>query len=211
VVLGPSRSGKSTLERLLCSERTFKSGLEGRGAAFARSYLEDIAASEAHSPRSASVGRQVFEALFPSGTEALFEGHHEVVTITNPFLLSAAHLIFDLYPNSSFIFLHREAIDNAAEVYARDYSNRYAFAYSPRAALDYVNLYQEAAAILAEKMGHRALRVSYDDLLTSPGSIVKSVCEMLEMPPRNTSIPTVATNTSSVYRTPFLALCSETG
>jgi hypothetical protein len=210
VVLGPSRSGKSTLERLLSADKSFKRGFEGKAAGPARRYLEKIPVSDGDPlSSSANVQQQVFAALFPLRPKEMLEGEHEVVTITNPFLLAAAPLIFNLYPKSHFIFLQREFIDNAAEIYARDYANECAFSYSPHAALDYVELYQQASDMFARKMGHRAVTVFYEDMLMSPESVLTSIYEMLGMVPGTAAPPAAARDTRSVYREFFAALCSE--
>jgi tetratricopeptide (TPR) repeat protein len=213
VVLGPSRSGKSTLERLLSGDRDFKRGFEGRAAGPARRYLEKIPVSDGYPfSSSANVQQHVFAALFPLTPEDMLGGEHEVVTITNPFLLAAAPLIFDLYPRSYFIFLQRETIDNAAEIYARDYANECAFSYSPRAALDYVELYQQASDMFASKMGDRAVRISYEDLLVSPEGVLTTIHEMLNMElPGNPALAGAARDTRSVYREFFATMCSEQG
>jgi hypothetical protein len=211
VVLGPSRSGKSTLERLLSADKSFKRGFEGKAAGPARRYLEKIPVSDGDPlSSSANVQQQVFAALFPLRPKEMLEGEHEVVTITNPFLLAAAPLIFNLYPKSHFIFLQREFIDNAAELYATDYASECAFSYSPRAALDYVELYQQASDMFASKMGDKAVRISYEDMIVSPASVLTSIYAMLGMELPDNSVPAAAARDSrSVYREFFAALCAE--
>lgn len=212
VVLGPSCSGKSSLERLLGDDASIRRGYEGNAAGPARRRLEMIAAGEGHSAPSSALDRQrqVFAALFPLKPEEMLNGAHAVVTITNPFLLAAAPLIFDLYPRSAFVFLQRDLLDNAAEVYARDYSSECAFSYHPGSALDYVELYQQAAARIAPKMGSRAMTVSFQDTLSSPGRVLASIYGMLGLdPPGDAAQAGEARDHRSVYREHFVALCRE--
>ena len=214
VVLGPSRCGKSTFEELISGDKAFKRGFEGRAAGSAKRSLRDIPLSESSSPdvSSAQVQRRIFAALFSLPPERVLEGEEEVITITNPFLLSAAQLIFDLYPKSYFVFLERDAVDNAAEVYAKDYIHKYPFAYSPRGTLDYVELYKRVSDVLVRKMGHRAIMISYEELLRSPGSVINATYEMLGMaPPENPPPVSALRDTRSAYREMFSALCVEQG
>jgi tetratricopeptide (TPR) repeat protein len=189
VVLGPSRSGKTTLERLICSDKTFMAGFEAGGVKHADSALRAL--SEMWNVRSVRSSDECFveviKVLFLSGSEKILSAEHQVITITNPFLLQSAHLIFDLCPQSRFVFLDRNSLDTAAEVFAKDYIDKYPFAYSPGDALDYVELYQEASAVLCRKMGSRAMKVSYEDLLVSPGSVLTSMYEMLGLEPTRQS------------------------
>ena len=210
LILGPSRSGKSTLENLVCNDTTFKRGYEGVTAESVIRSLEELSETRSSSAQASDLARSVFETLFPSESEGFLKGGHEVVTITNPFLLRAADLIYDLYPNARFVFIDRDAIDNAAEVFASDYMTMYTFAYRPESALDYVKRYRRLSGILHRKMGSRAMTVSYDDLLSSPGDILTSVYEMLGLnPPREAAPAGVARNPCSVYRAYFAALCGE--
>jgi tetratricopeptide (TPR) repeat protein len=211
VVLGPSRAGKSTLESLLCRDAAFKCGFEGSSANSSKRSLREIAADRDSQP-SGEVQRRVFEALLLLSPEEVYAGGYEAMTITNPFLLSAAHLIFDLYPKSYFVFLQRDTVDNAAEIYARDYKNKYPFTYSPSGALDYVEMYQNTSSALCRKMGDRALSVTYEDLLASPDIVLTSIYEMLGLePPVNPSSASAARDTRSGYREFFVALCAEQG
>jgi tetratricopeptide (TPR) repeat protein len=209
VILGPSRSGKTTLEKLLCGDKTAKRGFEGGIASHALDRLQEIAAFQGEAPRSSGeeVSRKLFATLFSSRAHEMMTGEHAVVTITNPFLLECAHLIFDLYKEAYFVYLEREAIDNAAELFVQDYDKQHPFAYSPHDALCYVKLYQKVSAVLCRKMGGRAIKVSYDDLLASTVGTLNSIYEMLGFePPRIPAPDGDARAASSVYREHFLAL-----
>jgi tetratricopeptide (TPR) repeat protein len=211
LVLGPSRSGKSTLEGLLKDAR-IKRGFEGRAAGLAKRRLGEIVIKTDTVQQSLSVQRSIVEALLASPPEETLSGEHEAITVTNPFLLSSIHMIFDLYPKSYFIFLQRNSIDNAAEVYAKDYKRIYSFAYCPREALEYVRLYKRASAVFAQKMQGRALTVAYEDLLLSPCSVMSSIYEMLGFdPPRESPPPAKARAPRSVYREHFAELCATRG
>jgi tetratricopeptide (TPR) repeat protein len=214
VILGPSRSGKTTLERLFWSDTAFLHGLEGGGASAALGSLREIAGVEGASgwPGHSDVSQRVVAALFPSRADEMLAGGHKVVTNTNPFLLPAAQLIHDLHPQSFFIFLERDQVDNAAEIFAADYKDRYPFAYSPRDTLYYVDAYQKVSAVLCRKMGNRAVRISYEELLASPDRVVSEVHAMLGMQrPQNTPPTDEARDPRSVYREMFMALCAEQG
>lgn len=214
VVLGPSSSGKTTLERLLCADVAFKRGYEGGSARIATGKLRKIsdAVSTSNPLTAEEVSQRQFEALFPTRAEEMLEGRHAVVTITNPHLLEAAHLIYDLYAGSRFVFLERGAIDTAAEIFTKGYRVEYPFGYCPNSALDYVELYRRISAVLCTKMGSRALTVSYEDLIASPGSILTDVYGMLGLDPPRDGVPAgEARDPRSVYREYFAALCSKQG
>lgn len=212
VILGASRSGKTTLERHLCTGSiAFKRGFEGAPANHAIRHLQEIAGDTGTSaPIShAEASQRVFKALFEARAEEILVGEHDVVTITNPFLLHAAHTVYDLCAESHFIFLERQAVDAAAEIFAKDYQDKLDFAYSASSALEYVELYQKASNVLCRKMGNRAMTVRYEDLHTSPGSVLPSIHEMLGLATSSDPMPAdEAIDTRSVYTEFFAALCS---
>lgn len=211
VVLGPSQSGKSTLEGLLGGAK-FKPGFEGRAAGLAIRRLGEIVIKPDAVQQPVHVQRSVIEALLALPPEETLSGEHEAITLTNPFLLPAAHMIFDLYPKSYFVFVQRDSIDNAAEIYAKDYKSRFSFAYCPREALDYVRLYKRASAVFAQKMQGRALTVSYEEVLLSPGSVMSAIHKMLGFDPSGASPPAAkARDPRSIYRDHFAELCATRG
>jgi hypothetical protein len=211
VILGNSRSGKTTLERLLCKDPSFFRGYEACGAGAATSALQQLA-STSLSLAELDRSEATLKVLFPSNAEQISTGNHRVLTITNPFLLPAAHLIHDLYAESYFVFMKRNPLDNAAEIFKTDYKNRYSFAYCPHAAFEYVNVYNQVASMLMDRMGARAMEMRYDEVFYSSNSVVQEVYRHLGIYiPSNSASKEVAMGCQdhcSPYREEFAKLIS---
>ena len=212
VILGPSRSGKTSLEQLLCRESSFFRGFESHQADLAVAKLSSMSlpTTEADQSSESELDHEVLGTLFPHRTGAILEKQYRVLTITNPFLLPAAHRIHDLYGNSCFAFLMRDAVDNAAEMFRTDYRDRLPYAYRPETALAYVKKYNELSLLLAKMMHSRAMMIDYERLLASPGGILSSVHQMLRFhaPNQDFSLADDQNHREvhSPYRTQFLKL-----
>jgi tetratricopeptide (TPR) repeat protein len=212
MILGPSRSGKTSLERLLCQDTRIYRGFEAGAANLA---IKKLAQLETEGRAAEALQRDVLQALFPFSFPEFIEKDYEAVTITNPFLLAAVPRISDLYGNAFFVFVERDAVDNAAEIYKKDYKSRYAFAYSADAALAHVNGYSEVSRALQAKMGGRSIRIGYDELLTSPRSVLLSVYDLIGMSPQAEVVDTIRQeekrDVRSAYREIFEGLLEQAG
>lgn len=169
VILGPSRAGKTTLERIICRSSDVRRGFEGSAATVPAGIFNGIGAPGRGATPPPEAARLMLEALFSRGHEEMTGSPHGVITVTNPFLISVAHRIFDAYPQAVFVFLQRDPVDTASEIFAKDYRGKHPFAYSAAAALEYVETYSAAAQMLHDKMGPRALMMDFADI-AKPGS-----------------------------------------
>lgn len=212
-ILGPSRSGKTTIEFSIPENEVTKRGFEGRRAPLAIRDLQDLALAFYHHHQAVSIEvvQKIIDSLFYRQADATNKITHQLVTNTNPFLIRVAHLIFDLYPNSYFIFVYRDPIDNAADIFSTDYIEPPLFAYHAQTALDYVNWYHAVSDRLARKMEGRALKLYYADFTKNTELHVKSIAKLVgvnfEADPLQLDL-TDRTDTS-VYRKLFLELLDK--
>ena len=180
-ILGPSRSGKSTIESILGKSDLVRKGYEGWRGENARRALERIHESPGAFPLddSSNIESRVAKYLFYCGVEELAgEGCH-VLTCTNPFAIEVAHLVFDVLPSSRFIFVHRDPVSNAAEIFATCYSEQMDHAYDPETALDHVNWYKDVTETLAARMGRRSMVMDYGEFLGDVVSGIHSIEKLL--------------------------------
>lgn len=171
VILGPSRSGKTSLERLLCQDGRFFRGGEGDGAAVALQRLTELQGR-------GELGQGLLQVLFPLAS-AVAGGGPEVFTLTNPYLLPGAHRIFDLHEGSFFVFVERDPRDVAAEIFRKDYRSRSPFTCRADWALSHAVRYLEATRTLQAKMKGRCLSVAYEDILSAPEEVRSAVHALL--------------------------------
>jgi tetratricopeptide (TPR) repeat protein len=189
VILGPSRSGKTTLERMLSNNSSFFRGFEGCRASQAVESIRGLAEEiRQHSTYKNDSYLTLNKFLFPAYVEALAQQEYRLYTITNPHLLPAVPAMADIHGGAYFIFVSRNSIDNAAEIFAKDYSDQPSYAYQAATALDYVERYNETAKQLARKLGSRALEVKFDEVVQRPEKILNDIYSFVELEPPS-SIP----------------------
>jgi tetratricopeptide (TPR) repeat protein len=184
VLLGPSRSGKTTLEGMLCSDKSLFRGFESCSAGLAIKSLRSAAkrVKDIHKNKF-DLYSLLVEILFPTHAETLVHKNYRLHTITNPSLLPAVPAIADIYEDAYFVFVCRNSIDNAAEIFAKDYSGRYSYAYQASTALEYVDRYNKISKQLALKLGSRALEVKYEDVVQTPREILIDIYKLVELEP----------------------------
>jgi tetratricopeptide (TPR) repeat protein len=180
-VLGPSRSGKTTIERIL-----------GTSPLVARGYENPPFLSLLH---SYSINGKPAERLSDLSPEAKrdfltrYRAHIEhvckdrgIFTDTSPDRMLDAWDIADLVPNSFFIFVKREPIDTAVGIFQQHYHSGIHYAYHPTTIRDHLSWYRDMQEILSKKLGDRAIIIHYEDLLNNPLSEVSRLETLLGMP-----------------------------
>jgi tetratricopeptide (TPR) repeat protein len=201
-VLGPSRSGKSTVEYLL-----------SKVAGIRRGYENDIVET-ALNATCALAGLPVISSdhlpahLFARFRETYLRelasraGGAEVFVNTNPALIKDIVLMLKAVPNTRVIFVKRNLRDNAFRMFTSVYAFGNAYSYNLQVINDYLAWYNACIDIIASHFGSVARIVTYDDIVANPRSLYRTAAELLpldfapaELPPigddRGCSIPYV--------------------
>ncbi len=184
-VLGPSRSGKSTLEELVAR-------LGGTHAGLENSLVTDIAQhistrngflTEALLVNTPSELDDKISALFHERLSEMSNGA-ELVTITHPGAISDVGRLSDLFGNAKFVFLKRNHDDAAFRIFSYLYQeNTNQFAYDIKDIYRYLELHDRMADVWTEKIADRALVVSYEDMVSDPHATLNRVADLCGMKP----------------------------
>jgi len=192
-ILGPSRSGKTTMERLigmldgvkrgyenLMIERALRKALQTAGLP-ATGLLESVP------PTLYPVCRAMYE-------EELFRrvGSARVLTNTNPSRIHDADLMATVFPGVRFLCVKRNPEDNVLRIYMRCYKRGNAYSYDLRAARDHVAWYHEMMDLLAQQLPHMVRVVQYEDMITDPAAalhVAADLCGLLLGPPAHLPAP----------------------
>ncbi len=177
-LLGPSRSGKTTLEMLMSLNAQVQRGFESKivqsatRAAFqtagllASSRLADLPGDL--SDRFRDNYRRQLVRLAPSAP---------VYTNTNPHLVADVGRIAATVPNARFVFFERDTHDTALRMFAKLYkphTNEYAQRLDEIAA--YISWYQEMARAWMSRLPDLSLSLSYEAMVKDPTATIESVC-----------------------------------
>lgn len=176
-ILGVSRSGKSTLERLLsCLPRVVPG-------------YENTAIRRAAARASQSAGLLTITAArrLPRQLEAPFAvnyaeeirrraGDARVFISTQPGALLEAGALVNALGNVRFVLMRRDPQDIAVRMLFRHYRDRMVFAYDLRAALDEVGDYARLMDTWQSRLPGHCMAMTYEDLVSDPETAVRRVC-----------------------------------
>jgi hypothetical protein len=184
VILGPSRSGKTTLEGLLGSLLGVKRGYEN--------------------PIAENAIRHTFQAAgflsgnsynsLPTGLEPLCRrtyldelhrraGSAKVFSNTDPSRIHDALRLAAVIPNVRFVLVKRDFDDMVLRIFLRRYSSGNVYAYNLGTIRDHVTWYHQVMDIIAAKLPTISCVVSYEAMVADPRSIVERVAKLCGLPP----------------------------
>jgi len=183
MILGPSRSGKTTLEMLLRGvagvrlghenfsvEKAVRSTMQNKGMLV--STLLEVIPSELHSQ---------FIKNFLSITQRMAAGI-KVLTNTNPSRVLDVYRLLELIDNLKVIFVRRDRFDNIIRIFMKRYLNANSYAYDLRKIADHVDWYNEMADVIVAKFPDRVLQMQYEEIIKAPEKAVFDACAFLGLP-----------------------------
>lgn len=186
-ILGPSRSGKTTLEELI-------SRLEG----VKRGYENPIAENAVlHALQSDGYLDSEMYDYLPQGCEmscrelylgdlAERAGSASVFTNTHPGRIVDAARIAAIIPNVRFVFVKRDLDDLTVRIFMKKYGDGFPFSYDIAAIRDYLRWYNNMIDVLSEKLPESSLIVQYEDMVANPTAILNSVAALCGLPSSDT-------------------------
>ena len=178
-VLGPSRSGKTTLERLVSSLNPVKAGCEvpivekavrrtlNAAAIPPSSRLDDL---------SAELSSPFRETYLEDLTRRA--GSARVFTNTLPGHIHTAVRLASVIPNARFVLVKRSPEDVAWRIYLTKYLHGNPYAYDIKTIRDYLDWYNTMIDLTAEKLPDVTLVVSYEAMVDHPAATLRSVAEL---------------------------------
>jgi Flp pilus assembly protein TadD len=183
-ILGPSRSGKTTMERLVGTLEGVKRGYENPGVDNAvRRTFQTAALLIDRFERLPAEFRPVCCDLYRKEL-ARRAGSAKVFTNTHPGRIHDAALMSSVFPNTRFILLKRNIEDNVLRIFMRRYSRGNAYSYDLQAAYDHVVWYHQMIDLLAQKLPRIVRVITYEDMTADPAGALRIAADLcgLEMP-----------------------------
>ena len=190
-IFGPSRSGKSTLE-------TFLIGSPNVHPMFESFNFEAIRKSELSMEETKKLSMR---DLFYHDENSLIKLGYDVVTSTNPDTIFQIDRLIDTLNNSFFIFVKRNRIDIASEIFIKEYTRGNFYSYDHSNILKYLDTYDAIWEIIKQKVPHLTHEISFEDMLGDPLETIKKISQMtgasfeVSKPPNRSM-----TNLSSPFR-----------
>ena len=179
-ILGPSRSGKSSLELLLGS-------LDGVAAAY-EAPIVYAALRRAYQAAALPAGGDLDQ--LPSELQASYRDHYveelarhigsaRVLTSALSDHIHHVSAIAPQIPNVRFVLMRRNPRDTALRIYMSKYLRGNAYAYDLKSIADYLAWYDAMIGLVAEKHAETSLVVTYDDMIADPNAVRDQVAGLV--------------------------------
>lgn len=189
-ILGPSRSGKTTMEALVATLDGVKRGYENPSVenAIVRTFqsagLLTARMFEVLPPRLDSECRDIYlEEL------ARRAGSAKVFTNTHPGRIHDAARVAAAFPGVRFIFVKRNLEDTMLRIYMRKYQSGNPYAYDLKSTREHIAWYHEMIDALAEKLPDIARVVHYEDMVADPAAALRVVADLCGLPMSHGPLP----------------------
>jgi hypothetical protein len=202
-ILGPSRSGKTTMESLVATLEGVKQGYENPivdnaiRRTFQRAGLLTTSYFEVLPPQLYTQCRDLYlEELTRRAATA------KVFTNTHPARIFDAALIANVFPNVRFIFMKRNLEDIVLRIYQRRYREWNSYSYDLKATRDYVMWYYQMIDLMAQKLPHSVRVIHYEDIVAYPSTALRVAAELCGLSMSEQPLPTIGDdrNCAEPYR-----------
>jgi tetratricopeptide (TPR) repeat protein len=202
-ILGPSRSGKTTMEKLVSALEGVKRGYEdgivedtvrraGEAAGLPSTiWIEDL-------PRTLhSLCRNLYTKEL-----ARRMGSARIFTNTYPIRIHNADLIADIFPNARFLCIKRDVEDNVLRIYMRKYRVGNIYGYDLKATRDHVVWYHDMMDLLAQKLPALVRVIRYEDMVADPAAALRTAADLCSLPMDDRPLPALGDdrNAAAPYR-----------
>ena len=168
-IMGPSKSGKSSLEHILSKSsyvKTLYETIEHNKLLRDNGYREDT-------------NELLFENLFSQSEGRLLDEGYEVVTCTNPGSIFYSDYLIDMLANTYFIVIKRDLKDVSPEIFTTEYKTENIHSCDANEISNYLDVYYRICQSLTLKVPERCLTVSFEDIVKAPEYLVGQVSELI--------------------------------
>ena len=168
-IMGPSKSGKSSLEHILSK------------SSYVKTLYETIEHNELikNNGYRGDTNELLFENLFSQSEGKLLHESYEVVTCTNPGSIFYSDYLIDMLPDTYFIIIKRDLKDVSPEIFTTEYKTENIHSCDANEISKYLGVYYRICQSLALKVPERCLTVSFEDIVRAPEYVVGQVSELI--------------------------------
>jgi tetratricopeptide (TPR) repeat protein len=181
-IIGPSRSGKTTVEQLVKLLEGVKCGYENRLVERATRRTSQLAGLlTMRNP--IDLPKALDEQLRTIYLEELLEfaDGAKIITDTYPAMVPYVGRVATTIPNVRFIFVKRDRYDCALRIFMKHYRAGNDYAYSVETIFEYVSWYYDMAEIWSAKFPGLTLSVEYDQAVAEPKATLSRLADFCGM------------------------------
>jgi tetratricopeptide (TPR) repeat protein len=192
-ILGPSRAGKTTMEKLVSELPGVKRGYENpiventvRRTFQVSALPPDSALSSLPAP-----AYPLCRTLYGEELARRLAGA-SVFTNTNSGCLFEAPHIASVFENVRFIFMKRNMEDNLLQIFMREYQGGNPYGYDLKAARQHILWHHQMADLMTEKFPEIVRIIHYEDMIANPMICLQTAAELCGLAITGVPLPTVA-------------------
>ena len=169
-ILGPSRSGKTSLESLLSESKKVKA------------LREAIKMNPLSNSLNGSSRIDIcFDDIFYDNESILLEDGYEIVTSTRPSTLKLSMGLFDRASECYFVVIKRNLNFLSSDIFMKNYRKGNFYSYEEDKIEDYLNFYYQATDVLLAKLKGRSLEINSDQIRSQPTEIISKISKLLSV------------------------------
>jgi tetratricopeptide (TPR) repeat protein len=189
-ILGPSRSGKTTMETLIATLDGVKRGYENPivenaiRRTFQSAGLLTDRAFEMLPLRLDSLCREIYMEDLSRRA-----GAAKVFTNTHPARIHDAARVAAAFPGARFIFVKRNLDDNMLRIFMRAYAVGNSYSYDLKATREHLLWYHQMIDTLAEKLPEISRVIQYEDIIANPASALRTGADLCGLTVKDGPIP----------------------
>src|SRR5262249_32322583 len=191
-ILGPSRSGKSTIEQLVATLGGVKRGHENPivQKAIRRTFQAGNLITTDH---IGLLPPQLYPQCRDNYLEELAQraGSARVFTNTNGACIYEAQAMASIFPNVRFIFMKRNLEDNILRMYQQKYRQGNVYSYDLKAARDYVAWYYQMMDLMAKKLPDIVRIIDYEDMIANPAAAMRVAADLCGLSKTDSPLPAI--------------------
>ena len=175
-ILGPSRSGKTTLERLISCLPGVKSGFENDLVMYAVRQVCQISGllGAKHLVDMPSDLDDRFREFYARSLRRKCD-NASIFTNTVPGNIGAVGRLYALLPGARFIFIDRDVFDTAFRMYQKYYVSSNIYSYDLQWIHDHLTWYAAMIDTWSARFPDACLRLSYEEMTQKPGETLSRI------------------------------------
>jgi len=202
-ILGPSRSGKTTTERIIATQPGVYRGYEN--PAMPRAITN--AFQEGALVTFNSIGQLPLQ-LYPFVKEFYKDnldkiiGKNKIFTNTTPGHIWDSPISSQAIPNTKFVFLKRDFHDLLLRIYMKNYKSGNTYSYELGVLREYIQHYEKMIDLMHEAFPKNSIIINYEAMVQDPGKTLDRICKLCGLVPDHDLLPIVPSDVgcSEPYR-----------
>ena len=192
-ILGPSRAGKTTMEKLVSALPGVKRGYEHPivESVVRRTFQVSALPPDSVLGSLPAPAYPLCRSLYREDLARRMTAEVVFANTNSGCLFEAAH-IASVFENVRFIFMKRNMQDNLLQIYMREYRSGNPYGYDLKAAREHILWHHQMADLMVEKFPNIVRLIQYEEMITNPSVCLRTAAELCGLPTPNGLLPTIA-------------------